>query len=147
MAELTKWPKWTSPAVRRVRILHAKSFALKRIHQFLGFLPHMHNLNIIMRKHHTNPNWEAVSKTTGQQLPKVPKLWQTRKEGRQWKSYNEQMQVVLLIVSWNRKKTLKGNGWEETNVCSLVNSIISILISLVGELYIYIHVLCVSSEH
>lgn len=45
------------------------------------FLPEMHNLNLITRKHWTNPNWGIFCKITHQCSTDVSRSWKEKKKG------------------------------------------------------------------
>ena len=100
----------------------------------LVFLPKMCNLNLTVRKHQTNQSWETFYKITNHTHHKH------EGDGRWEKTITDQKRLgrhTLNAVSDPGLNLERGKGhyrknrWDSNKVCSLINSIVPMLISLV----------------
>lgn len=97
----------------------------------------IHELNLIMKRHLTSPNWGKFYKIFHQQSSNVPKSRKTRKDRgiiTYWRNLNIKIKgnLVSWPGSWVSKKILKKKlgKFYYIKTCSSVYSIIPMLISL-----------------
>lgn len=62
---LLAWSKLTSPVGSTQTLCTSKREALKLHMTYTAFLPEMHNLNLITRKHQINPDWGLFNEIIG----------------------------------------------------------------------------------
>lgn len=119
---ISKWSNVTSPASTSCTCW----YDLRRAkHPFCAILVKMYNLNVIMRKHQTNPilqnDWPVIfqrSRLWRQRLLKYPRLEKTK-----------EITTKCILGFWTRKRTLERNLKNSNTVYGLINSIASVLIS------------------
>lgn len=93
------------------------------------FLPQIHNLNLIMRKYQTNPNWGTFYKIIDQNSSKLLKAdWGCVLDVGDEEDSAAKYNVRFWIGSWKSKTTLLEKR-VRSKVCHFVNSSVAMLIT------------------
>lgn len=120
----------------------------RSLHYFEGIHPQMHKLNLIFRRHQTNPMCRTSCKMLGQYSSGTWRSWKTRKDGRistDWKNFHwleKTKETWQTNVRWplgldmEQKRDINGKNWRNlSKFFSLVNGIVWMLISPLWSLY------------
>lgn len=89
----------------------------------VAFLPKLHKLNYITKKHQTIPNWGTHCKILDSTHQKVSRLWKTKTKEllrlKETRDVKNKCDVWSWIGSYTKKETLMGQ-WKLPSVCRLV---------------------------